>query len=166
MKKVFKLPFILLALLVVVSCGEQQVDFEQLEKRGDKYYLAGEEDPFSGEAIVDYQTGEKARVTAFKDGLRHGPDISYHLGGQKKSEVTWEEGKRQGVETAWYESGAKKTEVTFVDDRMDGKALMWFEDGTLAREGMYDAGARTGVWTWYTMEGDTARTQTYEQQKI
>jgi len=122
MKKVL---MFLLMLLVLASCGKKEVDqnaventetqaqttSEQdqnavtqeirevdlglLQQQNNTWYITGEQEPFTGVATKNFQSGELASVFNFKNGKYHGEQIYYNKNGQVKSSSNYINGVQQ-----------------------------------------------------------------------
>ena len=133
--------------LLMVGCGEETVDYDDLEDRNGVAYLADEETPFTGRAEKFYQNGQKEEEANFKDGKEDGPVTKWFENGQKWLEGNWEDGDLTGS-TEWYENGQKRGEATFKDGEPDGLETHWYENGQKRREGKYKDGKLTSVVVW------------------
>jgi len=55
---------------------------------------------------------------------------------------------------------------TYVGGRLHGIHQVFDENGTVLTEGHYDAGVRSGVWTYRDGDGNVLRTETYDNGKL
>lgn len=104
MKKLILIAGILIA---AVSCStNKQVNFEQLQDRGGLFYLANNQEPFTGD-VVSYQAGKPVMEGHMKNGLRDGLWVYYYSSGQKQAEGYYKDGLKEGTWNYWLENGAQ-----------------------------------------------------------
>jgi antitoxin component YwqK of YwqJK toxin-antitoxin module len=140
------------------------VPLDQLEKRGERLYLPGQQIPFSGWVTELHADGALKLKTAVADGqwegesegwtpdgvlvLRErfhhgspdGPRSTWHPNGRKKSEGRLVAGKQQGEYRQWNEQGVLLVEALFSEGRPDGLSLAWYPSGYLQAEALMQAG--------------------------
>ena len=134
--------------LLMVGCGDGNVDSEDLEYRNGVTYLADEETPFTGRAESFYENGQKEMEWNYKDGMKEGLRTEWYENGQKKAEATFKDGKREGLRTKWHESGQKKKKGNYKDGKEDGLYTNWYESGQKRYEGKYKDGKLTSIVVW------------------
>ena len=123
--------------LLLGGCGETEVNYNELEYRGNSrllhlnlFYLKGADTPFTGKAFMLYKNGKKRKEGKFKDGKRDGPITAWHENGQKLRKANYKDGKRDGLEAHWHENGKKKSEVNWKDGiKVEGSAKYWNSKG-------------------------------------
>lgn len=129
---------------------------------------------FSGHVIELQPNGVLARTTNFRDGKRHGEEITRHPDGRIATKGNYVAGNRDGLwqewdqagvlrrsaemlndvlhgsEVIWDEHGHIMTRAYFIHGVKDGSWEKWREDGRLACHGIYVRGVATGIWEyWY-----------------
>tara|TARA_Y100000591_G_scaffold101417_1_gene86192 strand:+ start:116 stop:484 length:369 start_codon:yes stop_codon:yes gene_type:complete len=113
----------LLSVLFLIYWGcETPIDIETLQKRGDGYYEINSEEPFSGQIIGKYSSGEKEITGYLKDGKKDGLWTRWTpSSGGKYYETNYKDGKKDGLETNWFYDGNKHSEGNFKNNYMNGK---------------------------------------------
>ena len=109
------------------------VDFDELEYRGDIFYLKGSDTPYTGKATSRYKKGKhmarKRKKGNYKNGKPHGLFVEWRSNGTKMYEENYKDGKKDGLETQWYENGQKKIETNYKDGRKVGLEAVWYSNG-------------------------------------
>ena len=109
--------------------------------------LLGDE-PVTG--VVVHRTDESVSWTSYRDGLRHGREISRYSDGAFKMDRRWKDGYRDGLTRAWWPDGTLMEWSTYKDDLLEGESRRWFSDGQLARAFTYVKGREDGAQQmWY-----------------
>ena len=132
--------FALFAALLMVGCGDGNVDYEDLEYRNGVMYLPHEEAPFTGRAERFYQNGQKGEESNWKDGLKDGPVTKWFENGQKEEEGNLKDGKSVGLLTKWWKNGQKGSEDNYKDGRQDGLSTWWYKNGQKRQESNWKDG--------------------------
>jgi antitoxin component YwqK of YwqJK toxin-antitoxin module len=88
------------------SVDERQiVDAEKLTERDGLIYLLDEEKPFTGVGGKRFPHDERENIystkTPYVEGKKQGIEVQYHSSGKKTKETSYVEGKRHGLEI-WY----------------------------------------------------------------
>lgn len=108
LKKVFSL-FLLILIINLTGCKKDDIEIKQ----------AFDE---SGKLKWEY---------TYKNGVRHGPSITYYENGQIAGEVNFVDGKMEGLFRAYYETGEVKMEAVYKNGLLDGEVKAFFIDGKL-----------------------------------
>ncbi len=145
------------------------IDYTQLEMKqiGDSKvaHLNGEK--YTGQASYTLSNGVLQFQYTYKDGLQHGPYVTYYGNGNKQKEGTynygkqdgeykeyyesgplkywynWDNEKKVGEWKSFYENGGKWTLRNFQNDKLNGKLYVWDEQGRLGKEQTYVNGVQT-----------------------
>lgn len=143
-----------------------------------------------GEVKVFDSKGRIMERYRFKNGCKHGEDITYfvELPGketQPKISITWYEGKIQGVVKTWFDNGKQESQREMSDNKKNGMATAWYRTGQLMLIEEYERGKLKkgdyfkkgeqrpisqvqngdGVATFYDSEGNYLRKVKYHQGK-
>lgn len=100
------------------------------------------------------------RESAWKAGVRHGPEVWHALRGDARSRCEWRDGVRHGTWREWHGNGVKALECTLVDGVLHGACTLWRKNGGKRYVGTYRAGAKTGEWFYLKRDGTLDRTRT------
>ena len=71
----------LLVLFVVISCGQKEIDVNQLVEKNGLYYEMNSDRPFSGTTINLYENNQIESMWTYKNGIKDGPHIRYFRNG-------------------------------------------------------------------------------------
>ena len=111
-----KLTTLLLGLILLTSCGENEVDSSKLVERGGLTYEVNSETPFTG-VLVEYDNKKLRVKRSYREGKLNGPSLNYHSNGQSKEKVTYKDGKKNGLSESHYENGQLEEKATFKYDK-------------------------------------------------
>ena len=129
MKKLILIAGILIA---AVSCStNKQVNFEQLQDRGGLFYLANDQEPFTGD-VVSYQAGKPVMEGHMKNGLRDGLWVFYYTSGQKQAEGYYKDGLKEGTWNYWLENGEQDVTEMYKMGNKLGNETAWSSDSVTA----------------------------------
>ena len=134
--------------LLMVACGDGNVDSEDLEYRNGVAYLPNEETPFTGRAEGFYDNGQEMYEYNYKDGELDGRQTGWYENGQREQEENYKDGKEDGPYTGWHENGQKRMEVSFKDGDPDGLSTGWYKNGQKQRESRWKNGKLMSAVHW------------------
>lgn len=122
-----------------------------------------------------------ARQTNYKDGEKHGLEISWHrdgikeyehyfvhgqedgvwyewfLNGSLRREEQYHLGAKEGIWQQWYANGQKMEEIHYQNGLKNGPWLFWYNNGQKWSEVTYTNGFRQGTWRWWYPNGQLKR---------
>lgn len=107
--------FALFVALLMVGCGDGNVDYYDLEDRNGVKYLPNEETPFTGRAESFWRNGQKQLESNFKDGKEDGLWTSGYRNGHKELESNWKDNKKQGLCIDYNEDGTEYRRLIYKD---------------------------------------------------
>jgi len=88
------------------------------------------------------------------DGVRQGPERTFHPNGSRRWETLYHKGLEHGVRVAWYENGRKHYERGYRDGKQHGPWKEWSEaTGQLLGEGTFDLGRKSETEIIYHENG-------------
>ncbi len=152
-----KIIILLVSLLFPVCIQAQQVQLNELEKKGERYILKKSKKYFSGE-LVEYHTNKQMRsLVTVVEGKIAGKMTHWYANGNKAMEVKLINGKKIGWCKEWYENGQLAKEGHYVQGLEDGVFQWWYENGTKKRQGIFEQGDKVGNWEWFYENGQTKR---------
>jgi uncharacterized protein len=120
-----KILFFTVAIMILMACSTEKMNFGQLQDRNGMLYLVNENEPFTGD-IVSYANGRVEFEGKVVKGLREGPWTYYYPSGQKKEEGVYKEGMKDGTWKLYQANGTQDSPQVYKYGRM----LM--SDGTFA----------------------------------
>ncbi len=141
---------LLTTLIMFISFVQAQttVDWDDLEKRGEIYYLKETGEPFSGLAVAKSEEDERVILleSPFKDGKRHGAYKQSNLEGKLTMQTVYKDGLRDGLEIYTYNNAMAsiRTKRYYKDGLFHGSYKEWFESGALQRESTWVNGKKEG----------------------
>ena len=103
-----KLTALFLGLILVTSCGENEVDSSKLEEQDGLFYIKSTTVPFTGKTTGEIQT-------TYKDGKIEGPYERYYKKGQLREKGTYKDGKRDGPYVWYHSNGQLKEKGNYKD---------------------------------------------------
>jgi len=126
--RTFIISFLLLFSSIIYA--QESVNFNQLDKRNDIYYIHNTNTPFTGKALKNYPNGKIGMAGTMVKGKFDGLWVWWYSNGQKKRETKYVKGLKQGKSFYWWDNGVKKLESLFVDDRSVSQKR-WSKEGKL-----------------------------------
>ncbi|NLK63224.1 MAG: hypothetical protein GX287_07210 [Fusobacteria bacterium] len=102
MKKLILTAFFLAFLLIGCS---KEINYDQLENRGNTHYIIGSKKPYSGKAVIYYSTGEKKGISTFVSGKLNGEAITFYKNGKLQSKSNFKDNLPSGSHISYDENG-------------------------------------------------------------
>lgn len=99
---------------------------------------------FTG-TITEVSRGDTVSITEYKNGLKHGKQLSHYSIGKVKEERYFENGLKTGEHKGWWENGKLKFIYHFSNDEFDGNVKAWSESGQLFNDFNYVNGKEEGL---------------------
>jgi len=101
--RIFTLFALICASFAIPLHAENKVmDLDQLVVKSELRYLAGQDEPFTGNAVSYFSDGMQKLQVSFVDGLKHGKEVAWYDDGQLRYVVRYRYGEPQSVGSAWY----------------------------------------------------------------
>ena len=110
------------------SSRERFVEEQRLELKDQRWYVIGEEEPYSGWTKRWTVEGWKQAQGAYLNGLQHGRWKTWWDNGNLRSAIEFREGRPNGSATHWHTNGQRKTEGAFANGKFTATAK-WDENG-------------------------------------
>ncbi len=122
----------------------------QLELRAERYYQAGQAQPFSGWMTDAYPGGQPKLQTPLVAGQYQGVSEGWTTNGVLELRETFAHGLAEGPRTTWHPSGSKRSEGFLTAGKQEGGYRQWDEEGVLVAEAEFNAGQPHGLArAWY-----------------
>jgi len=118
----------------------QGVNFSQLEKRNNIYYLIKGEIPYTGKCYQYYKSGQKGLKGQFVNGKRDGRWDYWYSDGQQKLSIEYRNGIKTGAWLFWYPNGQLKSKTYYVNGKLEGMNFWWYENGQEQKEALFENG--------------------------
>ena len=145
-------------LLILTSCGKEKKerieDKSKLEIRNEKFYVIGENKPYTGTFISKHENGNLWEEEKYKDGLHHGEFKTYFTNGQLILLNVYKDGNLDGPHKAYYENGNLRIEGTYKNGNLEGILRMYYENGQLWSESIYENDEEMTPTKWYDENGN------------
>ncbi len=165
-------------LLLFISIGFK--DFSQSRTRIDQtnYWFMYESDEercrnlstnelINGALYLESLNGNPEIEFNFKDGLRHGVQLTWFKNGQLKSEYHYLNGIEHGKRSGWHANGNPHFVEYFINDLPHGTFKQWHKNGQLILEQFYEDGKQQGVQKmWYDINGQLSNESHYERGEL
>ncbi len=126
----------------------QGVNFSQLEKRNDMYYLIKDETPYTGKCYQYFKSGQKGLKGQLVNGKRDGQWDYWYSDGQQKLSVQYKNGIKEGDWLFWYPNGQLKSKTHFINGKMDGMNYWWYENGQKKKDALFENGVFKKKTEW------------------
>ena len=168
------------ALYMVAPVAVAQPSSADLEQRDGRWYLEGEDEPFTGK-VSGINGVEGEVVSGLREGRWKGMGANgtlawvtdyaggvqlyhamYYPDGNKRFEGNYAQNRLDGVVKTWYSSGALQQESTYVQGQQHGPHKLWTPAGSLLYSAAYTGGKLNGAAVWWYDDG-TERWATYYQ---
>lgn len=119
-------------------------------------------------ALIEYDRyfGDRVREENYRNNLREGPAVTWHLKDRKASQCTYHHDRIVGKRLFWNATnGALQLEEVYDDDGSLAELTAWHDNGQKAKHGQFKgawrkvfggsqlAGKRDGTWTYWDTEG-------------
>ena len=158
--------------IIILSCSQRELSFENLVERNDLTYEINNERPFSGKAFSKYENQQFREIGYFKDGKKvgvweyfgdngqiikketynnnklNGLSEKFSLEGKKIFSIEYKDNLKDGLCENYNENEIKISSKNFTKDTLNGSYKTYNEDGKILREyGNYKMGKKDGEWT-------------------
>lgn len=138
--------------IAVLTFG--QTNLTDLKRVNGQWTKTGEQIPFSGEFIENFDSGKIKGKGQFKDGLLEGLRIIYFENGNKKVESNYFAGQNHGKSTEYYSNGQIKQEGEYFLGKEVGTWKLYFENGNIHVIFNFSDGVQQGDHFEYTEDGE------------
>ena len=155
------LPFlILLLLIIIVSCGKEEIPKSSLIVKDNILYKEGSNIPFTGKekALVN----NKIIEYDVKDGYKHGEFKLYFEDGNIEIQGQIDSNRNVGKWIYYFPDGEIESEGYFNFDLPNGKWIWNYPNGKRKEEGEYNNGFHIGKWSRFDLIGNVISEHTYE----
>ncbi len=117
------------------------------KKRVTLFYEKDADEPYTGQIIEKYRSGQTQVVVNVVNGMPSGVMTEWYESGQKKREADLES-KETGHVKEWYESGQMKSDGEMLRGRPDGLVTKWYENGQIESQETFVNGRSQEKLTW------------------
>lgn len=100
-------------ILFAISCTNDIVDYETLEKKEGVSSVIGINLAYTGKVVLYYDNGQIKHEENLIKGVKHGIYLDWFKCGQRKTEGQFAYGKRNGRWIWWFENGKECYEVDY-----------------------------------------------------
>jgi len=135
---------------------------DEVQKRGDLYYLKNSEKIFSGLLFSKIDAKTNWYEKNIKDGKLDGKTTLYFQNGQKLIEMNFKNGLPNGDAKAWFSNGVQHFTGNFKDGQKDGPWEFKNDTNQFLLKSNYLIGKRDGKWTEYYKNGKVKSDGTYK----
>lgn len=126
-----------IAILILVSCGQKEVDISQVSTRNGLVYQVNENDPFTGIVIKKLDNEQILISGSYKDGQKNGIWTEYFRNGQIEKQEEYNNGVYNGVVEKYIENGTKLSHEYYKNNELDGKCEYFSNNGILIKSAIY-----------------------------
>ena len=122
-------------ILVTSLSGQKEIDFKNLEKIDNIFFIEGEDIPADG-SVYQYRNGEKEMMGIMKNGKKDGVWVEWHNYGRRLQE-TYKDGVLDGFVSIFYKNGQKEWRHTYNNGVLEGNYTRWHWNGKRAIDGFF-----------------------------
>jgi len=168
-----KITILIFTILLISSCSQKELSFENLVERNDLTYEINNENTFSGKAFSKYENLQFKEIGFFEDGKKVGVWEYFAENGQILKKTSYDDNKLNGlykefendgkkIKTIEYKNnlknglseefnneGLKISSINYTRDTLDGfyKTFYFKEDkNVILEEGNYKMNKKNGLW--------------------
>ena len=185
-----KLTTLFLGLILLTSCGENEVDSSKLVERRGLTYEVNSETPFTGVSLTKYDNDQIKEKVHYEEGLKIGEENSYSKRGLITKNITYENGeevtktiytyhkndklewkqtlkgdKPHGTWISNYQNGQLEVEVNLENGKRHGHFERYYRNGQLEMQGKFKYDVQDGPWIAYYENGQLLEEGTYKNGK-
>ena len=120
-------------ILVSSLSGQKEIDFNNLEKIENIFFIEGENIPADG-SVYQYRNGKKEIMGIMKNGKKDGVWVEWHNYGRRLQE-TYKDGVLDGFVSIFYKNGQKEWRHTYNNGVLEGNYTRWHRNGKRAIDG-------------------------------
>ena len=125
--------------------GRREFLRSELDLRDGILHVKGEDTPFNGSLIENYDKDSRKLEISIQNGNAHGLSRGWFEDGQLETEEHFVEGVSHGIRTRWYPNGKKKSETGIVDGQVSGLYVEWHDNGKKSAEATMVEGQPHGL---------------------
>ena len=129
-----------LGLMILISRREKIVKIDEIKERIEisktegvikKFYKKGENEPFTGKIVKDFEYDGISFEFNVKNGKEDGISITYYYPKEIQMKESYKDGKLDGNSTTYYKGGQIQSERTYEKGVPINEAKYYYEDGQL-----------------------------------
>ena len=133
------------------------------ESRGLRLYQG---QPFSGEAVKFYPSGQLAKKESFKQGLRDGYLQQWFYNGTLAFDSRYLAGQLAGLTQSWWSNGNLRSATPYVNGKVHGVSLQWYATGELFKKMNYMQGQELGLQQAWRRNGKLYSNYEYKEGRV
>lgn len=122
--------------------------------------------PFSGEALEFYPSGQMAKKESFKQGLRDGLLQQWFYNGTLAFDSRYLAGQLSGLTQSWWSNGNLRSTTPYVDGKVHGVSLQWYATGELFKKMNYMQGQELGLQQAWRRNGKLYSNYEYKEGRV
>ena len=136
--------------LVFIAGCSKTIDENSLVERDSIKYRKGSSEPYSGEVITKYDSGQDYIIGNYQKGKESGVWTFLYKNGKKSQEGSFSEGNKSGGWNSWYENGIQKSKGKYINGDREGLWKYWYTEGAKEKEINFINGKENGISKgWY-----------------
>lgn len=116
---------------------------------------------YTGEYIVNFESGAKKSVVNIVEGKVHGAVTYYYENGNIMETGAFASNEKNGEWLRWDEAGNKIAQAFYVSGKKDGIWLVWDASGVKRYEMVYAMGEKVGKWSMWDENGKLMSEKSY-----
>ncbi len=153
---------------LILSSPVMAVDYpaNEIEKKGNIFYVKATQKPLTGTLIRTYPTGEKLAESVFVDGILNGESRGFSLDGKLAHTVQFKNNQKDGLMRQYDEKGVVRSEITYKSDLLHGESRLYYPSKTLQLLETYQGGVLNGNRIEYYENGQVKSHSVYAQNQL
>lgn len=109
--------------------------------------------PYTGEVASYYPSGQLAKLSDFKQGLRDGNLKQWFSNGQLSFHSTYKSGVLEGETKSWWSNGMLRSVTGYQNGKVHGVVRQWYATGEKFKKLHYEFGKETGLQQAWRQNG-------------
>ena len=141
--------------------GIRAVNVKEVALNNGVLYLLNNPGPFTGMVNDKWPDGSMKYQCVYTDGLKDGPELSWHENGKRKLTAQHKANVQEGQRQEWWNNGNMKRITPYSSGKPHGEAKGWHENGRLARIVKFEEGLPVGKSEGWWENGARAEVISY-----
>jgi antitoxin component YwqK of YwqJK toxin-antitoxin module len=135
---------LILATLLLISCGQSEINLNEISNRNGLAYQVNKTKPFTGKVFSKLENGQILISGSYKDGRKDGEWTNFFRNGQIKKREKFSKDMYNGLVELFLENGQKISTETFNKNELEGISEFYNQNGVLVKKVNYNKGQLDG----------------------
>lgn len=103
--------------------------------------------------FYSYYDNTLKAIVSYKNGMKHGNEISYYPNGTKAELLQYNMGSKNGKWEQYFATGEIKQEATYVNEQLHGAYVIYYPSRLKYVDGTYYKNLMDGTWYYFDEDG-------------